>query len=137
MRDRIYINFNHRSFLKYMDEQNILGFHLVNKKDIFLLAVALGLKEPKDIAGKKDGYFLLKDVKSSDRAYFASILLGKKDRDVDKCSNDEINYDESERCAEAGFNILKKKIDDTNGNEELLLKRLLSDLDLLYEANIK
>lgn len=139
MKDRIYINLKHREFLNEMDQNNTLGFHLVNKKEIFLLAVALGLNEPKEINGKKDGYFLLKDVKSSDRAYFASITLGniKDEKDVDKYANDEINYEEAEKCAERGFEILKQKIDESAGNEDLFITRLISELDLLYESNVK
>ena len=139
MRDRIYFNSKYRDFLKELDINNTLGFHLVNQKDLFLIAVALGLNEPKEISGKKEGLFLLKDVKTSDRAIFASITLGnlQDDKDIDKYANDDINYDEAEKCAEAGYAILKEKIDDSAGNEDLLVTRLLSELDLLYESNVK
>ena len=128
MRDRFYINVNHRPFLKTLDDNNILGFHLITKKEIFLLAVSLGLNTPKNIIGKKDGYFLLKDVKSSDRALFGSILLGKvnDDSEVDSVANDEVNYNEAERCAESGFEILKSKIENAP-TEELLYRRLMSE----------
>ena len=139
MRDRIYFNSKYRDFLKELDLKNTLGLHLVNQKDLFMIAMALGLNEPTDISGKREGLFLLKDVKSSDRAIFASITLGNlsDEKDIDKYANDEINYSEGERCAEAGYAISKKKIDDSAGNEELLATRLLSELDLLYESNVK
>lgn len=138
MRDRININKNYRPFLDEMDSNNTLGFHLISKKDIFIIATSLGLQNPKSL-GPKDGYFLLKDVKSFDRVYFASINLGNniEDKEIDKYANDEINYDIAEKCAETGFEILKEKVDSANGNEDLLIKRLLSELDLLYEKNVK
>lgn len=139
MRDRIYINISHRQFLNDIKANNTLGFNLPNAKDVFLLAVALGLNSPKDIVGKKDGYFLLKDVRTADKALFASITLGKvtDDKEIDQYAKDEVNYDEAERCAESGFAILKSKIDEAGGNEELLTKRLISELDLLYQKNVK
>lgn len=135
MRDRIFIDLSYRDFLEGIKKSNILGFHLPDAKDVFLLAVSLGLDCPKDISGRKDGYFLVKNIRTSDKAFFASITLGnmKDNKDVDKYANDEINYDEAERCAESGFEILKGKIEDSGGNEELLAKRMLSELDLLYE----
>lgn len=137
-RDRIYINKGYRTFLDEMGKNNTLGFNLINKKDIFILAVALGLDTPKNFSAAKDGYFLLKDVKSFDRAYFASILLGAltDEKDVDKYANDDVNYDQAEKCAESGFEILKDKVTSAGGDEELLINRLLSELDLLYEKNV-
>lgn len=139
MRDRIFINGTLRDgLLKECDEKNILGMHLMETKDIFLLAVSLGLNTPKNIQGKKDGYFLLKNVKAYDLALFASILLGVPDNknEIDKYANAEINYDEAERCAESGFEKLKEAINSAGGDKELLEKRTLSELKLLYERNV-
>ena len=66
MRDRIYIS----GLLRKCDEKNTLGMHLMETKDIFLLAIALGLNTPEDMNGKKDGYFLLKNAKAYDLALF-------------------------------------------------------------------
>ena len=41
-----------------MSEKNLLGMHMMETKDIFLLAASLGLNAPEDMRGKKDGYFL-------------------------------------------------------------------------------
>ena len=139
MRDRIFINGTLRDgLLKECDEKNYLGIHMMETKDVFLLAVALGLNTPEEMQGKKDGYFLLKNVKSYDLALFASILLGKpENRDaVDRYANPEANYDEAERCAEAGFKKLKELIESAGGDEELLTKRTLAQLNMLYQQNV-
>ena len=139
MRDRIYINGSLREgLLKECNEKNYFGFKLLETKDIFLLAVALGLDKPEEMKGKKDGYFLLKNVKTYDKALFSSILLGLEENaaETDKYANADLNYDEAERCAEAGFKILKQLIDDASGDMELLEKRSLQQLDMLYQKNV-
>ena len=112
--------------------------HMLETKDIFLLAVALGLDKPEEMSGKKDGYFLLKNVKTYDKALFSSILLGMPEHkdETDKYANADINYDEAERCAEAGFKEIKKLIDDASGDKELLEKRAFFQLNFLYQKNV-
>lgn len=41
-RDRVYINSNYRSEIDEMKDRDILGFSMVENKDSFLLAVAMG-----------------------------------------------------------------------------------------------
>lgn len=141
MRDRLNINESYRvSILKDLAEKNILGLRLAKNVDIFFLAVALGLDSPKDIQGKKEGYFLIyNNVGTMEKSLLGSILLGQKEnsKDIDKFANADINYDESERCAESGFLKLKEKIDAANWDEEFLEKRLIQEIQLLYEKNVK
>lgn len=139
MRDRLFINLNYRdTMLSEWDEKNILGMHMLETKDIFLLATALGLDDPKDIRGKKDGYVRLSYIKTYHKALMASILLGlEENRDrVDDFANEEVNYDEAERCAESGFEKLKEMIDAAGGDLELLEKRIFSQLNMLYQKNV-
>lgn len=141
MRDRLYINESYRErILKQMESQNILGFKLCKAIDIFFVAVSLGLNEPMDFQGKKDGYFQIhNNVGTYEKALFSSILLGIKEnhQEIDKYANADINYDQAEKCAESGFLKLKEKLDDANWDEELFEKRLLSELKLLYAKNVK
>lgn len=137
-RDRIYINSIYRdSLLDELDKKDVLGFHSIAKKDIFLFAVALGLDNPKKIQGKKDGYFLLEYLKMSDKAFFGAIKLGKLENpaDVDKFANEEESYDQAEQCAESGFEKLKEMYDSAE-DEEMFEKRLMSQLDYLYMINV-
>ena len=137
-RDRIYINSIYRDgLLDELDKKNVLGFHLIGKKDIFLIAVALGLDTPKKIQGKKDGYFLLEYLKMSDKAFFGAIKLGKLDdpSDVDKYANEEESYNQAEQCAESGFEKLKEMYESAE-DEEMFEKRLMAHLDFLFMKNV-
>lgn len=139
MRDRIFIPQSYRDeMLDGWQSKNTLGLKVLENKDIFLLAVALGLSTPEDFKEKKDGYFLLKNVETYDKALFGSILLGKLENtdNIDSFSNMDINYDESERCAISGFKKLKDFIDSAGGDSELLEKRALAQLNLLYQKNV-
>ena len=139
MRDRLFINLKYRdSVLKNCIDNEVLGIHMLEAKDIFLLAVALGLDDPKEIQGKKDGYFRTSYIKTYDKALLSSILLGVEENkeNVDTYANLDVNYDEAERCAETGFMRLKETIDSANGDSELLEKRILSQLNFLYQKNV-
>ena len=139
MRDRLFINLKYRDgMLKKWDEENILGMHMLETKDVFLLAAALGLNEPRDSEGKKDGYVRLSYIKTYQKSLIASILLGleKNKENIDSFANAEVNYDEAERCAEAGFIKLKEIIESAGGDTELLEKRIFSQLNMLYQKNV-
>ncbi len=139
MRDRLFINLKYREgMLKKWDAENTLGMHLLETKDIFLLATALGLNEPKDIDGKKDGYVRLSYIKTYHKSLIASILLGlaENKENVDAFANADVNYDEAERCAEAGFLKLNEMIESAGGDTELLEKRIFSQLNMLYQKNV-
>ncbi len=141
MKDRLYINKHYRdTFLDDWDNKNVLGFHTVKAVDIFFIAVALGLSTPTDIQGAKDGYFQIhNNVYTKEKGLFGSILLGKEENkdSIDKYANIDVNFDEAERCAESGFLILKEKIDAAGGDEDLLEKRLIAELKLLYAKNVE
>lgn len=137
MRDRLYINIAYRDEIERWKSKQILGIELLDTKDIFMLAMALGMNNPQDIQGKKDGFTRTSYIKSRDKAIMSVLLLGKdgnKDN-IDSLTEDDAIFDEAERCAELGFAILKEMIDSANGDEELLEKRLLSKLQLLAEQN--
>ena len=139
MRDRLNINLNYRELMiNEWDEKNILGMHMLETKDIFLLATALGLDTPEDIQGKKDGYVRSSYIRTYQKALMASILLGLEENreKVDEYANEDVNYDEAERCAESGFKKLKEMIDSADGDMELLEKRIFSHLNMLYQKNV-
>lgn len=132
-RDRVYINANYREFIDDLKKKDLLGFEMVENKDSFLIAVALGLQSPSQLKSK-DGWFLLKNLKSADKALLSSVLLGtaNSDEEIDAYADLDKNLGQCEQCAEAGFAILQKKINDANGDEDILEARLLKELDLLY-----
>ena len=135
----MYINSSLRNgLIKEWNEKNPLGIRDLENKDLFLLAVALGLSNPVDLPKGKDGFIRIQYVKTFDKALIASIMLGKpeNDGDIDKYANDDINYDEAERCAESGFKVLNQLIEDAGGDAELLEKRAFKKLELLYQQYV-
>lgn len=137
-RDRVFINSGFRADVDAMKENDILGFSMVENKDSFLLAVALGVDAPEQVKGK-DGWFLMKNLKTADKALLAAVLLGtaENDSEVDSFADIEKAIDLCEECAEAGFAELRKKITDADKDRDILERRLLKELDMLYAANVE
>ena len=42
-----------------------------------------------------------------------------------------------EKCAESGFRILEKKLEDCGDDNDLLERRMLKELDLLYTSSVE
>lgn len=140
-RDRIYYPRKFKQFNQALTNHEIktLGLDNLSKLDLFKLAVAYGLDDPKDFDGAKEGLFLLKDIKStSDQSLFNTIKLGiaNNNDEIDEYSDLELNYNEAERCACSGFGKLKDLV-ESNQDEELLIKRMIRELENLYLANVK
>lgn len=140
-RDRIYFPRKYKQFNQSLSnhEINSLGLDNLNKLDLFKLAVALGLDDPQDFDGAKEGLFLLKDVKSTyDLSLINVVKLGVADSndEIDEYCNIDINYDEAERCACSGFGKLKNLVEN-NQDESLLIKKMFRELEKLYMTNVK
>ncbi len=132
-RDRVYINSGYRSDIEEMKDTDLLGFKLVENKESFMLAVALGLDSPEPVKNR-DGWFLMKNLKTTDKALLAAVLLGtaESDDDVDCFSDLEKSLDLCEQCAEKGYEELRQRVLDSQMDRELLERRMLKELDLLY-----
>lgn len=137
-RDRVYINSRYRSEIDEMKEKDLLGFNMVENKDSFMLAVALGIDSP-ETPKNKDGWFLMKNLKTTDKAMLAAVLLGTADddSDVDKFADLDASLDLCEQCAEKGFAELRKRVLDSNGDRELMERRLMKELDLWYTSHVE
>ena len=138
MRDRVFINRNNREIINEWVDQKVLGINMLDAKDIFLLAVALGLNAPTEIQGPKEGYVRMQYFKTFDKSLIAATLLGKmgNENQIDQYANLEVNCDEAEKCAETGFVKLKQLINESEGNSELLEKRIIKQLTELYQINV-
>ena len=140
-RDRIYYPRKFKQFNQSLTNHEIktLGLDNLSKLDLFKLAVAYGLDNPKDFDGAKEGLFLLKDIKSTyDQSLFNTVKLGiaNNNDEIDEYCNLELNYDEAERCANSGFEKLKDLV-ELNQDEELLIKKMIRELETLYLTNVK
>ena len=139
MADRIFINKKYKDSIDFWSsEKNILDFKDIENIEKFTLAASFGVNDPKPIDGKKEGYVRLASIPSDSRAILSSILLGRaKNGEIDAFANEELCYEEAERCVESGFLKLKDKINEAKGDEDLLCKRLMAEIDVLYETKVK
>lgn len=130
---------DYKKVVEGLKEKDVLGFgsNIVENKEIFMLAVALGPNDPTQLK-KKDGLSLYTALKTADKALIASVLLGtaSDSEDVDAYANFDAGTDLCEQCAESGYNILLKKYSDAGCDEELFERRLIKDLELLYAKNV-
>lgn len=139
MTDRIFINRKYKPWIdEWSNEKNILDFKTIENIEKFTIAAALGVNSPLPASGAREGYVRHQSIPSDSKAILSSILLGKAgNKDIDICSNEEVCYSAAEECVESGILKLKEKIDEANGDEDLLCKRLMVEIDRLYENNVK
>ena len=139
MADRIFINKKYKPYIdEWSNEKNILDFKAIENIEKFTIAAALGINSPLPATGAREGYVRLQSIPSDNRAILSSILLGKANsKEIDGFSNEEACYSAAEECVESGLLILKEKIDQANGDEDLLCKRMMVEIDRLYETNVK
>lgn len=130
------ISKNNRDLIERLKSSGILGFKSLDNKDIFKFACALGLSDPTDFKNK-DTYLRTEFLSSADKALLLVTKLGtaKTSDEVDMYCN--IDYLEVERCANTGFDILRKIVDECNDDNELIALRMLYLLDTLYEKNVR
>ena len=140
------VNYNkgRREFLDSLHNDGVLGLtSTIDNKDQALFLAALGCNSPIPLSGKKDegGWFRTESVVkySKDVAMMSCILLGtaQTDEDYDKFSQLEAYMDYVEQCAESGFQILERKLNEANGDNNLLERRMLKELDLLYTTVVE
>ena len=140
------VNYNRgrREFLEQLHQKGIfgLGASIDNKEQALFLA-ALGCDTPVQLSSKKDegGWFRTESVVkySRDVAMMSCILLGTAatDDDYDKFSQLDAYMDHVEKCAESGFCIIERKLEESGGDNQLLERRMLKELDLLYTTNVE
>lgn len=137
-RDRVYINSSYRSEIDEMKNSDVLGFSMVENKDSFLLAVAMGVDCPEAVKSK-DGWFLMKNLKTTDKALLAAVLLGtaQNDGEVDSYANMDNALDLCEQCAETGFKELRKRIIDAGKDRDIFERRMMKELDMLYTTLVE
>lgn len=132
--DIIYINEKYRSFIDELKAKDVLGFKLLDNKESFMLAVALGVNQPTECKKKRFGWTRKSYIKSADKAMWASVLLGTAttDEEINLYADLDKSIELCEQCAETGFEILKQQYDKAEGDAELFERRMMKALDFLY-----
>lgn len=136
-RDRIYTSSQYKAVIDELKEQDVLGLNIAEGKDIFMLAVALGMDNPVQLKNRV-GLFLNTALKTADRALIASVLLGTvtDDAQLDQFASFDASADLCEQCAETGFQILQRKYNEANCDITIFERRLIKELELLYTKNV-
>ena len=88
---------------------------------------------------KKKGEYRKSYIKSTDKALWAAVLLGtaKNDEEIDQYADLDKSVELCEQCAESGLEILKQQYEKADGDSDLLERRMLKNLDLLYTQMIE
>lgn len=136
-RDRIYTSERYRTVIDSLKEDDVLGLKIAEGKDIFMLAVAMGIADPTPLK-KKVGLFLNTALKTADRALIECMLLGtaEDDSQIDELADYDKSADLCEQCAETGYGILLQKFNDAGRDEEVFERRLIKELELLFTKNV-
>lgn len=136
-RDRVYTSSQYRAVIDGMKENDILGLGLVEGKDALMVAVSLGLANPTSLPNRV-GLFLNTALKTVDKALMASVLLGtiSEDEEIDAYADFDKSIDLCEQCAEAGYQELLKKYNDSGCDNEVFERLLMKELDFLYTKNV-
>lgn len=136
-RDQVYVSDAFKKTTDELKDQDVLGLSMAEGKEVFMLAVALGLDKP-TVLIKRQGLFLNTALKTADKALIASVLLGtmSDDEDMDQYADFDKSCELCEKYAETGYQVLLKKYNDAGCDEELLERRMLSEVDLLYSKNV-
>lgn len=137
-RDRVYTSSQYREVIDGLKKNDVLGLNIVEGKDIFMLAVALGLDNPTQLKNKI-GLFLNTALKTADKALMASVLLGTvtDDSQLDEYADQDLSADLCEQCAESGYQLLLKKYNDADCDPDLMERRMIKELELLFMKNVE
>ncbi len=135
MADRINIEQEQRKLIDELKNSKMLNIKILGNSELFLLAVAFGFDNPKDLKSK-DGYVLFSTLNDKFKSMVSSINLAKCETsdDIEHSSNLERNIEMAEKHAKTGFEELSQLFSEDD--EELLFKRMLHKVDMLYKVNI-
>jgi hypothetical protein len=138
MADRAFVEEKNDLLTDHLDDRKMLGFNMLELKQKFLIATAIGIDHPKDQLEKKKGWILFKTFGGVDNALMAAAYLGQHGLS-DEFINFHANQDDyiafCEKCASSGFDKLKTMAENEPDND-LLVSEKMYELDDLYKKNV-
>ncbi len=130
-RDRIYIDEKFRKIREDINEMfKPLGVSY-ETKEIFLLAMVLGLDVPSQISGRRDGYFMLQNLRSEEMNLLY-LCFWHHNTDVMAMADTNKVYNIAEECANTGFQLLENYL---NEKKDSLISWLLTDTMNRFPVN--
>lgn len=135
---RIFINKNYYDIIdRWSKSDNLLDFNGIENIEKFSFISSFGLDNPINPQNRRD-YIRYESIPTKYKSLLSAILIGSVDeKEIDQNANEDVCLNKSECCFEAGFPIFKEKVDKSNGDESLLCKRLMAEIDGLYETKVK
>jgi hypothetical protein len=132
--DRLYIEKDKSNFIRKLIEKGNRYLLFNENKESFLYAMVLGMNNPTELKGAKDGLVRESYLKIEDMALLYSIVLEELN-DLDELTEKNKVYGIAEKMANTGYKIMNNKIDLISYDN--LTMKLFSELDELYENHKK
>lgn len=136
------ISENGREVVTRLKEHNLLsmgkGEMDINNKDIYLLAVALGLDSPAEKLIKPESWVRMVNFRDHDKALaIAAYMATALDSDsVGKYCDQRDAFAYCKQFTDAGFRIIDSFASDAMYDPDLMVKKMLSYVDSIYEEVI-
>ena len=110
-----------------------------NNKDIYLLAVALGLDRPTEKLTRSESYTRTSYFTPKDRSLITSVLLGTADEDSDISSYCKTKnaFDYCRQFTDAGFQAIDRFAAEANYDPDLMVRKMLDHVDSIYDDVIE
>lgn len=120
MADVFYFDLAYR---KLAEEIDTLLPPKIGRKELFLLAMALGLEKPTAIKGKRDSMVRCSYFKANEISLIYSCAWHHM-QDVQELMDENKVYALAEKCANTGFSILKHYVKE---NQNKFINKILLD----------
>lgn len=138
-----YIDKKYRQLITEFQDNGILGFKEASNWQLFCLAMAMGINNPK-VLNARDSFsrveYLNSDFRSKALIESVSIARADNNSEVDAFSMMDMVEDYTEKLANGGFSVLLEKYNEitmAGEGKELFERRLESELEALYLQNVE
>ncbi|HZJ76888.1 MAG TPA: hypothetical protein VFC70_04180 [Oscillospiraceae bacterium] len=131
VQDRFYVAKNNAKFIRSLNERDNRYLKFNTNKETFFYAMTLGINNPTEIAGNKEGLFLDANLNIQDEALLYSVVSEDLDS-LDELTDKNKVYGVAERMANSGYKIIEDNINSVSYDN--LTMKLFTELDELYEG---
>ncbi len=136
------ISENSRNVVKKMKEHDLLsigkGEGDLQTKDIYLLAVALGLGSPAERMVNPQSWTRTAYFQMEDKSLLRAILLDTADssKDISDFCDMKAAFDYSRQFTDAGFRRIDEFAAEAMYDKELMVRKMLDYVDSIFEETV-
>lgn len=131
VQDRFYVAKNNAKFIRSLNERDNRYLKFNTNKETFFYAMTLGINNPTEIAGNKEGLFLDANLNIQDEALLYSVVSEELDS-LDELTDKNKVYGTAEKMANSGYKIIEDNVNSVSYDN--LTMKLFTELDELYEG---